>query len=359
MKAYDGPSNFFNLYFSKSSEREQKNKHEQYYIGSHAFNSLKIKDFDYTWADEFFHNKDHVVKNWKEKYNYEYINNKHKFDLSPIETVYEKYHGVDVKYYYNNDFFRCDEFIKKHDGLHVLFSGCSNTEGMGLPIELTWTKMLLEKINNVTKTSGYFNLGKSGNGWQKILNSFKTYVEKYGAPDYFFVLLPNLLRDYYWTEEKKMWDYKQYMPLSINLTSEDMKAVEQHKEKHPEYEMLMYEKNMYFNSVPAFLVAWRLLEDFCKTINTKLIYSTWDSLESGNLESAANNNILKNFYNVAHIPYPGSRTFESFALDSRYKDHVLFLQARDGHPGILQQEIWAYNFFEIIKNDILKKDKND
>ena len=62
-----------------------------------------------------------------------------------------------VNYYYNTESFRCDEFKKDHDGLHILFAGCSETEGIGGNVEDAWPTMLLNKMKS--KNSGFFNIG--------------------------------------------------------------------------------------------------------------------------------------------------------------------------------------------------------
>ena len=73
---------------------------------------------------------------------------KNKFDLSQFLGVKEnkilhkasseteiKDTDKSVEYKYNDMFFRSDNFITSHDGLHILFSGCSESEGVGDNIE--------------------------------------------------------------------------------------------------------------------------------------------------------------------------------------------------------------------------------
>ena len=52
-----------------------------------------------------------------------------------------------VEYNLNEDYFRSDNFKKEHDGLHILFSGCSESEGVGANIEYAWTHILYKKIS--------------------------------------------------------------------------------------------------------------------------------------------------------------------------------------------------------------------
>lgn len=68
----------------------------------------------------------------------------------------------DFTYNFNRAGFRSDEFDLPSE-LPIIFIGCSNTEGIGLPIEMTWSYRLLEKIRAETgKTIPYWNLSISG-----------------------------------------------------------------------------------------------------------------------------------------------------------------------------------------------------
>ena len=74
----------------------------------------------------------------------------------------------------NSDGFRSDEFSNNHDGLHIIFSGDSNTFGMGLEKEEIWSYLTYQEISKNVKTSGYFNLGSPGSSIMTcILNIFK------------------------------------------------------------------------------------------------------------------------------------------------------------------------------------------
>lgn len=99
-----------------------------------------------------------------------------------------------VVYRYNNEFFRSDDFSTVHDGKHVLFAGCSETEGQGGNMEDSWGHMVFEKIKDSNNVNSFYNLGRAGFGWQKIISQTQLYIKKYGKPDLMFVLLPNVGR---------------------------------------------------------------------------------------------------------------------------------------------------------------------
>ena len=97
----------------------------------------------------------------------------------------------------NSDNYRCDEFTDKHDGKHILFSGCSVTYGQGLYTSETWSNILYKKISETEKLSGYFNLGTPGRGINDIVASIFKYCDRYGNPDAIFIDLPDTGRGYF------------------------------------------------------------------------------------------------------------------------------------------------------------------
>jgi hypothetical protein len=48
------------------------------------------------------------------------------------------------KYTFNSDGFRCEEFTNEPS---IMFLGCSNTLGIGLPINTVWTELVSKKLN--------------------------------------------------------------------------------------------------------------------------------------------------------------------------------------------------------------------
>ena len=45
-----------------------------------------------------------------------------------------------IIYKYNNHGMRCEDFKVLHEGKHILFAGCSYTEGASIEIENLWSK---------------------------------------------------------------------------------------------------------------------------------------------------------------------------------------------------------------------------
>jgi hypothetical protein len=278
---------------------------------------MMFDEFDTTWA--------HIQK----------YKDQRTFAVLPIENAED---DGEVVYNFNNEFYRCDDFTDKHEpGKHVLFGGCSQTEGVGSPLETVWAKMIFNKLNSNGLVDGYFNLARSGYGWQKIISSFLAYVKKYGYPDYFFVLLPNVGRFFEWDEERSDWFYVQRYPEKGNR--KDLKKREVKPSVFDQTPMTMDEHR---RSIIDFYLGWRMLIEICRTNNVKLLWSTWDYSEYGNY----------NFFDSSNtIVELSSHAFQNYFIDKRPdgKEQKHDIQRRDGHHGILYHEYWYESFMNEIE----------
>lgn len=246
-----------------------------------------------------------------------------------------------VIYNYNNDFFRCDNFTKEHgDNPHILFAGCSQTEGVGAPLETVWTKVLLNQINReLGASSGFYSLGKSGFGWQKVVTSFMLYVDTYGAPDYLFTLLPNLGRFFEWDDESESFLYVQRYPNNGGASTDQLD-----EEKIPSVIFLEkpLQKMEHRKAFIDFSIGWKLFEKYCESVGTKLLWASWDYKENKNYELA---NISKNYFPLSE------EGLMDFIRESRPdgKLQQFDLSRRDGHAGILVNNYWASEFKKAIE----------
>jgi len=307
-----------------------------YYIENEtdAFNSLRIHDFErmvFNFDEKF--SKEELLKNIQnnfnslyKKYNYKFIDDYHVMDHVPNENIETNREDWPIEYKYNQDFFRCDNFKKDHRGLHIVFSGCSNTEGIGSNIEDTWSHMLHSEISRSTKTSGYFNLAKGGLGTQSIISNFLIYVKKYGAPDVFIVLHPNILRNYFWNSERKFWTFEQKSPAFPG-----------------DKEYLNY-KELYMDKFLNWVVEWNLFLNYCKLIGTKVIWSTWAHDETQNI---LNTDIFSDSFLALN-------EISKDLIDEYCPQGICpkgMINARDVHPG----KIFHKNVYNLFYNELKKR----
>lgn len=202
--------------------------------------------------------------------------------------------------------YRSDEFTYDHDGLHILFAGCSNTFGDGLEEDEIWAKILYNKISEKNKVSGFFNIGTPGHGIMAIITDIFKYSYNIAKPDVIFINFPTSRRFYWYNKKDKSFIYH-------NLNKEERKTKEiWHTIPLIEYQYLF------------------MLEQFCKAGNIKLIYGTWDRKSHFSMYDD-----LKCFVDINNDEY-----INNYIINN--PNNKLNLSARDGlHYGLAFHHAWA------------------
>jgi hypothetical protein len=234
--------------------------------------------------------------------------------------------GSDYKL--NSYTYRCDDFTTNHNGKHVLFSGCSNTYGIGLKKEEVWAYKVYNKINKTEGCSGYFNIGLKGNGIiNSILNIFK-YCKKFGNPDIIFINLPSQNRFFNFNEDEKQYRIIENASLS---------------KIHYIEELIFY--NYYL-----------MLEQYCDSNRIKLFSFTWDY--------NTKNTSSKDFYQPVNTVFKNYnfKTFYSidqddminnlFLLKQKNKDKFFDIARDNMHLGTGFHEYWANFMYERYLNTL-------
>lgn len=240
----------------------------------------------------------------------------------------------------NSNYFRSDEFKKEHDGLHILFSGCSVTYGLGLYAKETWSYKLYNKIKNHTKVSGYYNLGLPGTGTMDIVANIFKYIDMYKNPDVIFINLPNPTRFYFlWDSVMENaeidWNYK----YTISMSEYYYNAF-----PFPDGTSDKFSESIKINVYQYLL----MLNMYCKTNNIKLyIFSYLDSTYK----------FLKDFTDIENVYEINSEVLDKKILKyvkENPKDEFA-ITARDGHgekdwahPGTAFHDAWTeimYNYY--------------
>jgi hypothetical protein len=207
--------------------------------------------------------------------------------------------------------FRSDEFKKNHLGLHILFNGCSVSEGHGLLLEETWSKKLYNEINKKQSCSGYYNLSISGTSIMNQIILFFKYFKTYGNPDIIFYNITNSNRFYFY-DPKKGYKSAFYSKESVPITN-----------------LLSYQYYL-------------MLEQYCKSNNIKLFSFTWTTIYADYDKEYINiMNQFESFYKI------NNKDLINFIFEYKEKNkNELFYnyieKARDNdHPGIGHNQYWA------------------
>jgi hypothetical protein len=324
--------------------KNQKNEEDGYYIeNTQAFKDLKIGKFDTTWETFLADGWEKERLNDREDINYFTDGTFHYLSRIPVEVIDKDKEHWPVTYRYNMNWYRSDTFKKDHDGLHVLFAGCSNTEGVGQDIEKTWSYLLYTELSKDYKLSGYFNIGKGGYGWQKIISATMNYINEYGKPDVLFINHPNLIRDYYWVPSQNSWIFTQKLPYE--------KAHAGKKNWNNVRENDQYEEIDFYrwptlddirNYFPGWAVAWFTFLEYCRAMGIKVLWTTWDYQEGTNIK---NMDIFKGTF------FENQNIYPQWIEEKRPGGKVIDgdLNARDGHPGYLVHLKWTEEFIKAIK----------
>lgn len=173
------------------------------------------------------------------------------YSLPRLETD-----SVKIDYSLNSHGYRCNEINNQE----ILVLGCSQTEGHGLPIELTWPYLLSKKLNK-----DYINLAKGGDGAQaQVVKAFQFFKEFY-KPKYIFALFP-LLR-----LEVPMFGLRTQNPNCCNLgkaMTSNKKIVKYSKAPHFAEQVLTEEFAIFYN-----ILFIKMLIEYCESNNIKFIWS--------------------------------------------------------------------------------------
>jgi len=227
--------------------------------------------------------------------------------------------------------FRCDEFTTTHKEKHVLFSGCSNTYGVGLKKEETWPYKVYNKINKIEECSGYFNIAESGNSIYKIVLDIFKYCKTFGKPDIIFINLP---------DQYRFFDFNENKYVAIKYTNKNFFNF---------IKLLNY--NIYF-----------MLEEYCSSNNIQLFTFSWSyreknrlTLNNFNLENDSTNEVFKE-YNLKSFYYIDIKEMynQLFLLQesSKIPDIVSYNRSRDdSHFGIGYHVFWSDFIFNKYLNN--------
>ena len=237
----------------------------------------------------------------------------------------------------NSEGFRSDEFTNIHNEKHIIFSGCSNTFGVGLEKNEGWAWKTYQKIIKQEKCSGFFNLGASGTGIAHIIINIFKYCKKYGNPEVIFINLSNQNRSFSYSNEIKGY----CLSFGNGDRREDIK---------------LYNYQYYF-----------MLEQYCKSNNIKLFSFTWDTIGTGNfflksflqstfyankIAEESTNSLFKKYNFDTFYSYDFERMIDDLKSLQNDSNDKYFITARDNmHYGIGYNTIWSNFIYDKYVKD--------
>jgi hypothetical protein len=175
-----------------------------------------------------------------------------------------------IEYLMNSHGYRCEEITNQK----ILTLGCSQTEGHGMPIELTWPYLIAQKMN-----LGYVNLAKGGDGAQgQVTKAFQFFKEFYN-PDYIFAAfplkrleIPSATDIFYSQNKRSNRKTFEHHPNEINRAIFDNRNLEKFsKMPHFAEDVIPEEFVIFYN-----ILFIRMLAQYCESNNIKFIWTLYE-----------------------------------------------------------------------------------
>ena len=203
-------------------------------------------------------NYSNQVLNWCDSDNKSRFNFNMKTHKSKLEKL--GWTNSNITYSFNKESFRSDSFRKK---CSILFNGCSQTMGTGLPLEKTWTN----QVANYYKVN-YHNLAIAGSDWNAIAQRSVFWLPRL-KPKVHIIKAPPSQRFTWWKDR-------------VLLGSSDMSRQELLKNKAvvdiiddgANYEWMRYS-------------AMKVIETICKDLDIKLLYVPMGRITKSNSSDLA------------------------------------------------------------------------
>lgn len=219
------------------------------------------------YCNELLTKRANTTTHWLyEKEEYQYVHN--------VRQGLIPYLGpTDIEYKFNSHGFRCDEFNLDSE-LPIVFLGCSQTEGLGLPLEDMWSYNLVRILRIKTKKLiPYWNLALTGSGIDTQARFLYEFCKEKQIK-YVFALMPTLERREYCFNgpDIKLWN--PYMLAKESFVNKVF--ADEHYAYHETGRSLM------------------LLDSICRKNNAKCFMSQWTNAEP-------NVNLLQDFTSINYF----------------------------------------------------------
>jgi hypothetical protein len=260
---------------------------------------------------------------------------------------------IETEYSFNNFGYRDSHWNSKAE---ILAVGCSNTYGIGVPIDSRWTNILEQKIHKKIH-----NLSLPGGSINELVSKSFEYFKEFGNPHTMLCLFPDPFR-LRLPFKKKLIKGSQYGP-SVDLfinnayfanSLKDSERMQYFKMPYSYEEVLPIELPLYFS-----MQSIHMLEQYCKSNNIKLIWSSW-YCNFVNVLDKTKENIFNSFFsnkdlNIGTGHYYLDKQYQNCHKDYKDKFEKYFYHGADiegglnlAHPGVHRHAHIAETFYSEI-----------
>lgn len=236
-------------------------------------------------------------------------------EFNPNKTVdmSDFYPNHPISYKINNFGFRSDDITKESVKDNYVFIGCSNTFGLGVPLDHLWSYHL----NSFLGGSSFINMGTRGGNVETTIYNFFSLVKNFGNPKGVFIDFSNLDRQ--------------------------TRFVGIGKNKHIS---MTYDKDISKSDLMIFSAINLIMsiEQYCDQLKIPLVYSSWDPEMSKTISKMCKSGKLYDRHFVDQ--------FDNKSLQSIYSKNKpdmstskYWEKSRDGHISGLEQWV-KYEMFK-------------
>ena len=162
-----------------------------------------------------------------------------------------------ISYKINNYGYRSDDITEKDTSNNFIFSGCSNTFGIGVPVESIWAHQINEELGG----EKFINIGMNSGSHKTIVFDIFRHIKNFGKPKGVFVLFPNIERHIGFSPDEE--DKNIFILVYRNPKGrEDMQKC--------------------FDAIPKDVALFEfyhtvmMLEDYLEALGVPLVWATWD-----------------------------------------------------------------------------------
>jgi hypothetical protein len=253
-------------------------------------------------------------------------------------------------HYKNNSFgFRGEDWVGVSD---ILALGCSNTYGVGVPIDGTWPSILSKMSNSSVRSMSF-----PGASIHQLVSMAFKYFEMFGNPKTILCLFPDPYRIKIPSNPNLAISETKFSGLMHPLflqSKNDMNERPKYSRRPHKYEDILPQEVALFMSTQHI----HMLEQYCRSNNIKLIWSTWLDNFSKTINSIEENIFNSFVYDdefTIHLEDFESECHTEFKEEFK-KYFVRGLDVEDDeyfrHPGVHKHIHIAEAFYSRIKESI-------
>ena len=225
----------------------------------------------------------------------------------PLSNVRREFLSTDIySYSLNSNGYRSPEFS---NDMEILFAGCSNTYGSGMPVSATWPYMVAKELG----VKNYGVVGVPGYSIQAIISDIFAVIREYSKPKVILCNFPDFSRhDFVKTGQSNMGRFKK-------------------DEEHPHIPVRAGVLNARYNDsgceIPDHfcsflnLMAIMHLESLCKEAGIKLVWTSWFMRPNLLIENMKDFHEVPEFREEQHKVYL-EWWFKEYFSNFYYDEHI-------------------------------------